>query len=324
VPGLPLWSLISGLLVKAGNVGKVSSGEPLMASLFARLLAEVEPRLADALAVVWWKGGDTAREQALFAQADLVAAYGGNDSLEKIRRQVPITTRFLPFGHKLSFGMVGRAALDARKAAATARLAAYDVGRYDQQGCYSPHVFYVERGGRVSPKEFAQYLAHELAAFEHKYPRRILPLEDAASVAGWRQTQELKSFSQAGSVLMGEAGAAWSVAFADALLPLAPCALNRSIQVMAVDDLTDVVALIADQRAFLQTVGVAAEPKELFHLAELLGQAGVTRISAMGAMTAPEAGWHHDGRFNLLDLVRMVEIEQSAESSAETLAPYVD
>jgi hypothetical protein len=59
-------------------------------------------------------------------------------------------------------------------------------------------------------------------------------------------------------------------------------------------------------------------------LAELLGQAGVTRICAIGAMTAPEAGWHHDGRFNLLDLVRMVEIEQSAESSAETLAPYVD
>ena len=34
VPGLPLWSLISGLLVKAGNIGKVSSSEPLFASLF--------------------------------------------------------------------------------------------------------------------------------------------------------------------------------------------------------------------------------------------------------------------------------------------------
>ena len=39
-------------------------------------------------------------------------------------------------------------------------------------------------------------------------------------------------------------------------------------------------------------------------------------------MTSPEAGWHHDGRFNLLDLVRMVEIEQSAERAADALAPY--
>ena len=37
------------------------------------------------------------------------------------------------------------------RAPATARLAAHDVMRYDQQGCYSPHVFYVERGGKVAP-----------------------------------------------------------------------------------------------------------------------------------------------------------------------------
>ena len=50
----------------------------------------------------------------------------------------------------------------------------------------------------------------------------------------------------------------------------------------------------------------------------------MTRIAAIGSMTAPEAGWHHDGRFNLLDLVRIVEIEQSAELAAEAFAPYRD
>ena len=43
---------------------------------------------------------------------------------------------------------------------------------------------------------------------------------------------------------------------------------------------------------------------------------------ALGAMTAPEGGWHPDGRFNLADLVRMVEIEQSAERAADRLTPY--
>ena len=50
----------------------------------------------------------------------------------------------------------------------------------------------------------------------------------------------------------------------------------------------------------------------------------MTRISAIGSMGAPEAGWHHDGRFNLLDLVRMTEIEQSAETAAESFARYAD
>ena len=46
VPGLPLWSLACGLLVKAGNVGKLPSAEPVFASVFARLLAQVHPPLA--------------------------------------------------------------------------------------------------------------------------------------------------------------------------------------------------------------------------------------------------------------------------------------
>jgi hypothetical protein len=324
VPGLPLWSLISGLLVKAGHIGKVASAEPLAASIFARLLVEVEPKLVDCLAVVWWKGGDSAREQALFNQADLVAAYGGNQVLAQIRQSVPITTRYLAFGHKLSFGMVGRSALDVRKALTTARLAAFDVVCYDQQGCYSPQMFYVERGGKVSPQEFAQYLSAELANLEHRYPRRTLPLEDSAAVAAWRQQQEIKSYSQSGVQIMGDARALWSLVFSDQAIELAPCALERSIQVVAVDDLQDVIALIAPQREFLQTVGLATEPAQLLRLSELLGQVGVTRICALGQMTQPEAGWHHDGRFNLLDLVRMVEIEQSAENAADTLAPYQD
>ncbi len=134
----------------------------------------------------------------------------------------------------------------------------------------------------------------------------------------------MQLFTQPANALIGEAGAPWCVAYADQLQPLAPSALNRTVQVVAVDRLEDVVPVVARSRDFLQTVGLAAAPAELFALAEALGRAGVTRICALGAMTAPEAGWHHDGRFNLLDLVQMVEIEQSAELAAERFAPYAD
>jgi hypothetical protein len=50
--------------------------------------------------------------------------------------------------------------------------------------------------------------------------------------------------------------------------------------------------------------------------------AGITRVCALGSMTAPEAAWHHDGGFNLRDLVRIAEIEASAERAADRLAPY--
>ena len=339
VPALALWSFICGLLVKAGNIGKLPSAEPLFAGWFARLLAEVHPPLADCFAVVWWRGAGDEAADALYAQADTVVAYGGNDALQAIQRRLPVTTRFLAHGHKLGFGVVSAAALDTLQAPVVARRAAWDVMRYDQQGCYSPQVFYVQRGGQVSPREFAGYLAGELANLQHRYPRRTLDLSESASLAAWRQSIEWRAASQSmardgvdvqsvasdrhdADTLIGDAADAWSVAYVDAAQPLSPSALQRSVVVAVVDALADVVPLVAGRRAFLQTAGVAATPEELYCLAELLGKAGVTRISAVGAMSVPEAGWHHDGRFNLLDLVRMAEIEQSAESAAEPFAAY--
>ena len=327
VPALSLWSLVCGLLAKAPSIGKLASAEPLFAGWFARLLGEVHPPLADCLAVVWWEsaGGENAAgaEGAawLLGQADTVLAYGSNQTLDALRRRLPVTTRFVPHGHRLGFGLIGAAALDALKAPAMARLAAWDVMRYDQQGCYSPHVFYVERGAPVPPRAFADHLAAELANLQRRFARRALALEEGAAVGRWQQAVE---WGSTGDQLIGPLDAPWSVAYSDSLQPLAPTALYRTIAVVAVDSLDAVLPVVAAQRQYLQTAGVAAGPEALYRLAGLLGAAGVTRICAIGAMSTPEAGWHNDGRFNLLDLVRMVEIEQSAETAAQPLASYAD
>lgn len=321
VPALSLWSLVCGLLVKAPAIGKLASAEPLFAGWFARLLAEVHPPLADCLAVVWWRGAGGEEADALYAQADTVLAYGGNQTLDALRRRLPVTTRFLPHGHKLGFGLIDAQALDTLKAPAMARLAAWDVMRYDQQGCYSPHVFYVQRGALVSPRAFADYLAAELANLQRRFARRELDLEEGAALARWQQNME---WGGEAHQLLGPVDAPWSVAYSESLQPLAPTALYRTIAVVAVDRLDAVLPVVAAQRDYLQTAGIAAGPEELYRLAGLLGAAGVTRISAIGSMSMPEAGWHHDGRFNLLDLVRMTEIEQSAELAAQPLAAYAD
>lgn len=321
VPALSLWSLVCGLLVKAPAIGKLASAEPLFAGWFARLLAEVHPPLADCLAVVWWRGAGGEEADALYAQADTVLAYGGNQTLDALRRRLPVTTRFLPHGHKLGFGLIDAQALDTLKAPAMARLAAWDVMRYDQQGCYSPHVFYVQRGAPVSARAFADYLAAELANLQRRFARRELDLEEGAALARWQQNME---WGGEAHQLLGPVDAPWSVAYSESLQPLVPTALYRTIAVVAVDRLDAVLPVVAAQRDYLQTAGIAAGPEELYRLAGLLGAAGVTRISAIGSMSMPEAGWHHDGRFNLLDLVRMTEIEQSAELAAQPLAAYAD
>ena len=320
VPGLPLWSLVSGLLVKAGNIGKTSSAEPLFAVWFAQVLAEVDPDLGGCVAIMWWRGGRATPETALLAEADVALGFGNNQTLEQIRLRTPITTRFLAYGHKISFSVIGAAALDAQKAAATACLAAADIIHYDQQGCYAPQVLFVERNGAVSPEIFAQFVARELAIGEQKYPRRGLDVAQKNSISSWVFDEEMMGES---SVISDSSGT-WVVSFQRENMAFQPGALNRTIRIIAVDDIAQVPTIVRPFKLLLQTAGLAVTPDALFTLSAALGAAGVTRITALGDMTSPEAGWHHDGRFNLSDLVRITEIEARLPPAADTLAPYAE
>ncbi len=349
VPGLPFWSLVSGLLVKAGCIGKVASDEPWAAGWFARTLAEVEPRLAGTMAILWWPGGDADCHRALAQATSPLIVYGGESTIAAWRALAPATTRLLPHGHKLSAAIVTAPVLDTRQAQAAARLAALDVARWDQQGCYSPQMIYVERGAQVGPRDFAQLLAGELAAASHRFARRSLDLADAQAVAKWRQgwaraalTGAVPPGADASPVIevLGASAAPWGVVYLDRaadgaqrppgqaeadprwLAGLAPSALNRTICVIAVDDADDAVRALAAHGPWLQTIAVAAPPPRLFALAARLGDVGATRICALGAAALPEPGWHHDGRFPLLDLVRMVDLEAGAEQAAESFTAY--
>ena len=247
------------------------------------------------------------RARSRLGAADTVLAYGTTIA-RAIRRRLPITTRFLQLGHKLSFG-IGRGALDARSVARRPP-AAYDVIRYDQQGCYSPQLFFVERGGRVSPRS-SPVPGERAGQFRAPLCAPRFAFEDAVGVAAWRKADELRSFR--GPDLIADAAGPGALPTPTPrkrwprALPINPDCRRRQLE----------TGHPGRSPGHSANRGIAAAPGEFFRLAELLGRAGVTRIAAIGTMTAPEAGWHHDGRFNLLDLVRMVEIEQSAELAAD-------
>lgn len=318
VPGLPLWSLISGLLVKAGNLGKVSAGEPVLASVFVRTLARLSPAVGNACAVLWWDRQDEATAQTVWTASEAVIAFGGDDALAGLQRQMPLGVRFLPHGHKISFGAIGCEALGATRAPRMARLAAEDVVRHEQQGCYSPQVFYVERGGQVSPQEFAERLAAELQQLDTRFPRPQPGLAQAAQMAQWRSRLEWDPQV----TLIGQPEHGWSVAFHDQPQPLGPGPLHRCVQVVAIEALGDLPQWLAPRRRHLQTAGLAVAPERLQALALQLAECGVTRVCALGDMPLPAAGWHNDGRPSLLDLVNLVDLEASTEALSEGLTGY--
>lgn len=305
VPGLPVQSLACALLVKSASLGKAASEEPLFPALFVQSLAEVDERLAACFAVTWWPGGTADLEQVAFGRADAVIAYGGESAINAVKAAVPLGARFVAYGHKLSFGVIGREWLTPDRARDTARRAGYDLAKYDQQGCLSPHLFYVERGGAVSPPDFAALLAEALGEYQQAAPRGRISLAEAVAI---RQLRAGYEFRPDVTLYESPGDTAWTVAYDESSEFEASC-LNRTIRIRPVDDILATAELARPFRAYLQTVGLAVDPPRLQQLASLLGRLGADRICPLGRMPDPSPAWHHDGRFNLLDLVRWTDLE---------------
>ena len=113
VPGIPVWSMTMSLLTKSAIIGKSSFDEPLMPVLFARSLTQINPDLADVLAIVPWRGGTVELEDVAIGEANAVIAYGSSHTTEAIRPRVSAGKPFLSYGARIGFSLIGREALRA-------------------------------------------------------------------------------------------------------------------------------------------------------------------------------------------------------------------
>ncbi|GGD55526.1 acyl-CoA reductase [Paenibacillus nasutitermitis] len=321
VPGLPVWSLVMGLLVKSASLMKTSSSEPLMAVLFAESLRQIDPELADCIAVLPWRSSCHELEASAMEASEMVVAYGSDEAVRQIRSRLPDHKRLVSYGHKISFAMVGKEALTPDRYVDTVYKLVKDAGTYDQQSCLSPHSVFVEEGGAVSARQVAQLLAAELQRLQLKHPLAPITREEAQAIQALRSRYELAALGgSGGSVYGSKPGTEWTVVYhPGGELMASP--LNRTVHVISCPSLEEIIPSLSRHRRYLQSAGIAVGPERLQRLADALGEAGINRICAIGQMTRAAAGWHHDGRYNLLDLLRWTDLEWSAEQNAESYDP---
>ncbi len=306
VPGAGLDSIIFSLLVKSATLVKTSSAEPVLPVLFAGSIRDIDPDLGACLSVVSWPGGNAELEDLAYGRADMVVASGSDASLAAIRKRT--RGRFIGYGHKVSFGLVTKESLT--EAEEIAHKAAYDVALYDQQGCLSPQLIYVEEGGAVTPEEFAALLATGLAHWQTELPRGPVSPEVSTAIRRARDEAEWQALAGKDIVLHASPnGTDWTMVYdADPTFVQSP--LYRTIRVKPLRDITQLGGILEAWRPYLEAVGVAAGPERIAILADTLGALGVSRVCPIGTMQLPPLGWRHGGRPRVGDLVRWVGIEE--------------
>jgi hypothetical protein len=307
VPGVGVTALLRSLLVKAPTLLKPGRGDAVLPVLLARALAEEAPEIANAAAVVYWPGGREALEVAAMAEADVVVAYGGDEALRDLRARAPVTARFVAYADRVGVGLVCREALDAERLNRTASEVAGAVAFFDQRGCVSPHLVFVEEGGAVAPEAFARRLAEALAQVEDELPGGTMDPAEAAALHQIRGTAELMAASGSGAAVHHGGQATWTVVF-DPGSELDDACVGRVVRVRPVSDAYEVADRLAPLRGRLQTAGVAGCEERLEALAESLARAGVSRVTSYSGVAFPPPWWHHDGRGPLDVLTRRTDL----------------
>jgi hypothetical protein len=310
-----LQGIVLGILTRSAQFVKCATGASFVPRLFAHSIYEADRKLASCLEIAQWRGGEAHLEEALLEEADCVTATGKDETLAALRQRVPWSKRFVGYGQRYSFAFVANGALSGGNARNVAAHAASDVAAWNQLGCLSPHVVYVEHGGTVAAEQFAYLLAEELQRLEQSEPRGELPVEISAAIASRRSLYEVRAAystkdreAPLTKLWQSRDSTAWTVVYESDPRFQSSC-LHRFIYVKGVAELKEALQGADEARSRISTVGLAAPSERVNELARELGIWGALRICPVGQMQNPPLGWRHDGRPALGDLVRWVDLE---------------
>jgi len=200
--------------------------------------------------------------------------------------------------------------------------AAHDVSMYDQDGCLSPHAFYVERRGQVSPEKFGEALAAALEEASKDLPPVVAEQEEAAGVQLARAQARFESagIATVTRVLESPGSTAWTV-IVDDRARFEPGPTRRTIRVHAVDGPDEVARVLAPSARSIEALGLEARGPERVKLEARFADLGIPRIAPIGSLQNPVPWDTHGGVPRLLPFVTWTTVEQATGTSVGSRTP---
>lgn len=282
----PVRGIVVPLLFGVPVLVKASSRETIFPAMLRDALRRSDARLGDAMDLVAFKGGERAREATLVESADAVAVYGSDETIAAMAARLGATP-LIAHGHGVSLAYCGAGALDDAHIGNTIMGLSLDISAYDQRGCLSPQLVYVQETPRLSVGDFAQRLAEQgLGPMSKTLPRGPLPASVGAAQAQWRGVAEVEGTLLVGdmyAVAVGRARSArWSPGY-------------RNVTLVAVHGIDDAMRAMTPLGSNLKCVG--ADPASIPELQMRLSKnpALTGYACAMGEMQTPRLDAPADG-----------------------------
>jgi hypothetical protein len=296
----PTWiSACLGAMIRGPQVIKLPQRDIISFMYFLQSLEELDPGFRNTIACGYFPGNDGVMEQ-LLKEFDIVLAMGADGTMQEIQGQlarINPRARFISHGLKISFQVVSKEYATPE----IADLAAWGIVAFDGNGCFSPANLYVEKGGQLTPEQFARALAGALQDLSaHIPPKKNLGA--AEKVAKYRDSQVQRKLLGENIEILKSKNTDYTVIVDKNDLSLSPTCQERTVVVKPIENLSDVPSHVVHLAGNLQTVGLAVPTSILLDLSEQLGEAGVTNFKIIGTEYLINLAEPHDGIFDTIQL----------------------
>jgi hypothetical protein len=196
----------------------------------------------------------------------------------------------------VSFALVGAEMLEHARLAddAAARLA-LDVAIWDQRGCLSPQLCFVE-GDFAAAHRFAERLAIHFDRLLEQLPPGRAAVDEDLAVRRFRDDAEWRRIGgEQAELLCRSDSLDWTIVV-EPRPGFMPTPLRRSLRVYPVADFDCLRPLLQPARRHLAAAGMALPNERVHAMREPLAALGVHRLCAVGRMQRPTLEWTQDGR----------------------------
>lgn len=294
VDGLPAYSVIEGLLAGNINILKLPAGDNGLSVRLLYELVKCEPDLKDYIYVFDVPSTDKGSLREFARIADAVVVWGGDEAVKAARELADVTTKIIPWGHKLSFAYVSERVTDMQ----LEELAKH-VCLTNQVLCSSCQGIYVDTESPEVLEEIGRRFYVLLQKVNRELGRADMGMRGKNTIRLYadmleRDIRQKTLHGDGVSVVIKEDG------------ELELSYLFRNVWVKALPR-QEIIPMLKKHKNHLQTCGLLCSDEEKEELQELLLRAGIVRLTE-GNMSRMVAGEAHDGTYPLLEYSRIVEI----------------
>ncbi|MBC7428818.1 MAG: hypothetical protein H7336_09425 [Bacteriovorax sp.] len=310
-PLLAVLGVMEGLLSGNVNVLKLAHKDSQFAGIFYEEMCRLDTTntIKDYVYIAKISSKQKEYIKRFLGIADVISAWGGEESVQSIREIAPRGARIVEWGHKISFSYISQSQKNDFE---VYKKMAYEICLNEQMACSSPQTVFIEDASFEELKKIAEQLSKALSLVSPTMKRVIPGVQETAELTVTREQVRLKSIL-GGSHLVVSPQNDWRI-YVEDTSALSSSPLFRTIWLKPMPR-TKMISLLRPLKMYLQTAGIAASAMEVEALTTDLFMAGVQRVRAIGEMTDSYIGEPHDGVYALERYCQRINFHDSKKSS---------